>query len=138
MDLNKKVMKKDRERVLLWAIFIAYVLLLLMALSKHELWGDEIHSWNIARSSHDLSELLQNSRYEGHPPLWYVVLFTITRFTHEPEYIKIAQALFAMAMVFILLFASPFPLIIRALLPFGYYLAFEYAALSRNYAIALM
>ncbi len=33
---------KRNERVLLWAVFAAYVLLLLMALAKHELWGDEI------------------------------------------------------------------------------------------------
>ena len=71
------------ERLLLWAVFGAYVLLLLMALANHELWGDEIHSWNIARSSHGLIDLLRNSRYEGHPPLWYVVLFSITRITHE-------------------------------------------------------
>ncbi len=128
---------KGGARIFLWVVFVLYVLLLLMALSRHELWGDEIHSWNIARCSHGLFDLLRNSRYEGHPPLWYVVLFTITRVTHDPECMKIAQALFAMAMVFIVLFASPFPLIIRTLIPFGYYFAFEYAALSRNYAIAL-
>ena len=126
------------ERLLLWAVFAGYVLLLLMALAKHELWGDEIHSWNIARSSHDLIDLLRNSRYEGHPPLWYVVLFSITRITNEPEYMKIAQAVFAIAMVYVLLFASPFPLFIRTLIPFGYYFTFEYGALSRNYAIALV
>ena len=129
---------KRNERVLLWAVFAAYVLLLLMALAKHELWGDEIHSWNIARSSTGLLDLLHNSRYEGHPPLWYVVLFTITRITHDPESMKIAQAVFAIAMVYLVLFRSPFPVFIRALIPFGYYFAFEYGALSRNYAIALV
>lgn len=132
------MLDKRNERVLLWAVFAAYVLLLLLALANHELWGDEIHSWNIARSSHGLIDLLRNSRYEGHPPLWYIVLFSITRITHEPEYMKLAQAVFAMAMVFVLLFASPFPLFIRALVPFGYYFAFEYGAFSRNYAIALV
>lgn len=131
-------LEKRNERLLLWAVFAAYVLLLLMALANHELWGDEIHSWNIARSSTGLLDLLHNSRYEGHPPLWYVVLFSITRVTHDPEYMKIAQAVFAMAMVFVLLFASPFPLFLRALIPFGYYFAFEYGAFSRNYAIALV
>jgi len=129
---------KRNERLLLWAVFAAYLLLLLVALAKHELWGDEIHSWNIARSSTGLLDLLHNSRYEGHPPLWYVVLFTITRFTHEPESMKIAQAVFAVAMVYLVLFRSPFPVFIRALIPFGYYFAFEYGALSRNYAIALV
>jgi len=129
---------KRNERMLLWAVFAAYVLLLLMALAKHELWGDEIHSWNIARSSTGLIDLLHNSRYEGHPPLWYVVLFSITRITHDPEYMKIAQAVFAIAMVYLVLFRSPFPVFIRVLIPFGYYFAFEYAALSRNYAIALV
>ncbi|MBL8002521.1 MAG: hypothetical protein JNL05_11210 [Flavobacteriales bacterium] len=132
------MLDKRNERLFLWAVFAGYVLLLLMALANHELWGDEIHSWNIARSSTGLLDLLNNSRYEGHPPLWYVVLYTITRSTHEPESMKGAQALFAIGAVFVLLFHSPFPLAIRGLIPFGYYFAFEYGALSRNYAIALL
>ncbi|HMQ74926.1 MAG TPA: hypothetical protein PKE21_11655 [Flavobacteriales bacterium] len=124
-------------RVVTWAVLLAYGVLLFLSLAHHELWGDEIHSWNIARSSQGLTDLLRNSRYEGHPPLWYVVLYTITRITHDPAAMKVAQALFAMAMVCLVLFASPFPLAIRALIPFGYYFTFEYGALSRNYAVAV-
>ncbi len=54
--------------------------------------------------SHGLVDLLRNSRYEGHPPLWYVVLFSIYGvFTHDPEYRKVAQEVFAIAMVYVLL-----------------------------------
>ena len=126
-----------RARVLTWAVLLAYVLVLAATLWTHELWGDEIHSWNIARSSQGLIDLLRNSRYEGHPPLWYVVLYTLTRITHDPAAMKVAQALFATAAVSLVLFASPFPLAIRALIPFGYYFTFEYGALSRNYAVAV-
>ena len=40
--------------------------------------------------------------------------------------------------VFLVLFFSPFPLIVKTLLPFGYYFLFEYAVFSRNYAIGIL
>ncbi|WP_315817329.1 hypothetical protein [Paraflavitalea speifideaquila] len=54
--------------------FCGYVLLAIAALFYHEPWGDEIHSWNIAKGSASYLDLIQNSRYEGHPPAWYTIL----------------------------------------------------------------
>ena len=35
----------------LWAVFILYVVVAAYTMAHHELWGDEIHSWNIATGS---------------------------------------------------------------------------------------
>src|SRR5437660_396106 len=55
-----------------------------LGILNHEMWRDELQSWLIARDSRTVGELLQNMRYEGHPAFWYVCLFAITRFTHDP------------------------------------------------------
>ena len=104
----------------------------------HELWGDEIHSWNIAKASGSLFELISNTRYEGHPPVWYIILWTISKFTHDPFAIQVVHLITAWLVVSVILFYSPFPFIIRILIPFGYFFLFEYSVLSRNYAIGIL
>jgi len=101
----------------------------------HELWGDEIHSWNIAKASGSFFELISNTRYEGHPPVWYIILWTISKFTHDAFAIQVVHLIIAWLVVSVILFYSPFPFIIRILIPFGYFFLFEYSVLSRNYSI---
>jgi hypothetical protein len=122
----------------LWIVFILYALVLSYTISRHELWGDEIHSWNIAKASTTLLDLIRNTRYEGHPPVWYTILWTVSKFTHQVTYIQVPQCIIACLVVFIILFFSPFPPIIKIFIPFGYYFLFEYGVLSRNYAIAVL
>jgi len=104
----------------------------------HELWGDEIHSWNIAKASGTLSELFSNTRYEGHPPVWYLILFAISKATHNPLYMQWAHVVICGALAFLLLFYSKFSLLHKVLILAGYYFSFEYAAISRNYAFGIL
>lgn len=104
----------------------------------HELWGDELHSWNIAKGSSNFFDLLHNTRYEGHPPLWYIILWVISKLTHDPVYIQLTHLAIAWIIVFLILFYSPFSLITRSLLPFGYFFIYEYSIISRNYAIGVL
>ncbi len=78
--------------------------------------------------------MIANTRYEGHPPGWYTLLWPVSKLTHSVAAIQVTQWIISAAIVFMILFASPFPLSTRILLPFGYYFLFEYAILSRNYA----
>lgn len=121
-----------------WVVFLLYIALSAFAISHHEIWGDELHSWNIARSSTTFADVISNSRYEGHPPVWYIILWSISRYTADVAWMQLAQWLIITAAVFILLFFSSFPLLTRILIPFGYFFLFEYAVFSRNYAIAIL
>jgi hypothetical protein len=130
--------KRASLKPTLWVVFILYALVSSYTISRHELWSDELHSWNIAKASNSFSNLIYNTRYEGHPPVWYTVLWSISKFTHNVNYIQAPQLIVACLVVFIVLFFSPFPLVTRILIPFGYYFLFEYAVFSRNYAIGLL
>ncbi|KAA2243626.1 hypothetical protein F0L74_14175 [Chitinophaga agrisoli] len=122
----------------LWIAFIAYTLLFACAMFHHEMWGDEYHSWNIAKSSSSLGELMTNIRYEGHPPAWYLILWTISKFSHQLVWVQTIHLLIAVAAVFVLLFFSTIPVFTRVWFPFSYYLLFEFTTLSRNYAIGIL
>ena len=50
-----------------------------MSVLRHEMWRDEIQAWSIVIGSRSVGDLLHGAlRYEGHPPLWYLVLMPIT------------------------------------------------------------
>src|SRR6185369_10968722 len=138
MEMNRNRLRSSFSNPVLWGIFLIYVFVLGYTLLHHELWGDELHSWNIAKASNSFSDLLSNTRYEGHPPLWYSILWVVSKFTHDVSYIQLVQFIIAALVVFLLLFFSPFPLIAKALMPFGYFFLFEYGVISRNYAIAVL
>jgi hypothetical protein len=104
----------------------------------HEPWGDELHSWNLAKGSNTFWDLIQNRKYEGHPPVWYIILWLISRFTHNPLYMQLVHVVIAISAVYLLLFYSPFSTIVKVLIPFGYYFIFEYAILSRNYVPGIL
>jgi len=118
-------------------ILLIYGCIVITGIMHHELWGDELHSWNIAKGSENISLLFQNIRYEGHPPFWYLCLFTITRFTHDLDSLKILQACFTIGTAVIILYRSPFSNLQKVLILCGYYFVFEYAVLARNYMPAI-
>lgn len=121
-----------------WLILAAYLLLLLTAIRHHELWGDELHSWNIAKAAGSYTELLHLIRYEGHPPLWYTLMWLLSRNTHDLVYLQALQYGLACGCTAMLVLRSPFPVLLKAMLPFGYYFLYEYGTLSRNYAVGLL
>ena len=119
-------------------MFAVYAILSAWTMAHHGLWSDEVHSWDIAKSSSSFGDLLAHSRYEGHPPGWYSILWIITRFTHQVVWMQVVQWTIACSVVFLILFYSPFPTIVKVLIPFGYYFLFEYAIFSRNYGIGVL
>lgn len=126
------------EKLALWTAYGIYLLLLMLALVHHEPWGDEVHSWNIAKGSATYLDVIRNSRFEGHPPTWYTVMWLVSTGTHQFVYVQAIHAFIAATSVFLILFYSPLPFWSRLLVPFGYFFLFEYATLARNYAIGVL
>jgi hypothetical protein len=126
------------ERAVLWIAFTIYLLVSGYTMIHHELSGDEIHSWNLVKGSATYPDLIHNIRYEGHPPGWYTLLWPLSRLTHDAASIQFLHWGIASLVAFLVIFRSPLPLSTRILVPFGYYFLFEYAILSRNYAIGVL
>jgi hypothetical protein len=102
------------------------------------MWFDELQAWNIARASHSLGDLYTNLRYEGHPILWYLPLFAITRFTHDPHAMQVLQWAIATATMALVLFRAPFSIPVRVAVLAGYCFAFEYGVISRSYGLSTL
>ena len=102
------------------------------------MWFDELQAWNIARASHSLGDLFSNLRYEGHPPLWYLPLYALTRVTGDPRAMQLLAWAFAVVVAGLILFRSPFPIPARIALRRGYFFAFEYSVITRSYGLGVL
>ena len=117
-------------------IFIAYLSVVVAVMCFHEPWFDEAQSWLIARDSSFADLLTLRPHYEGHPPLW-TLLLSIPAKTGVPYEIglKGVQLLCTALLGGWLIFRAPFSKLAVFLLPFTYFLCFQYGVTSRPYAL---
>lgn len=126
------------ETVFALATTLLFLCLGTIGIAHHEMWRDEMQAWLIARDSTSVGNLLHNMRYEGHPVLWHLGLYALTRFTHNPIAMQIYHLLLAAGVIFLFARFAPFPRYLKAMFSLGYFPFYEYALISRNYAIGIL
>lgn len=82
--------------------------------------------------------LVHYVHYEGHPLLWYLVLWGPARFTANPVALKVVAGVVTSAIYLVIGVWSPFSRLEKALLFLGYFISFEYTVLSRMYGLCLL
>lgn len=104
----------------------------------HVVWRDEVRAFSLALSGSNFAEMLRAVHGEGHPALWYLILRGAHDLFPYREVLPVAGAVFGVAAMAMIAFASPFRLWIVAMVLFSGYGAFEYVAIARNYGIAAL
>ena len=127
-----------KEQAFIIFTLLAYGTVTLISLLFHPMWRDEIHPWAMAGASSSLGDLLQRKSVEGHPDLWYYIVFYVRQISSDPLALQLAHWCIAVTTAFLVLRYAPFPKLQRAMLLFGYFFLFEYAVISRNYAPGLL
>jgi len=116
-----------------------YAILLAVVSYFHEPWFDEAQAWLIARDSSLFDMIWNVLRYEGHTPLWYLVLYVPTHLNLPFELsIKAINIIFATLAATVFIRYSPFPLMVRLLTPFTYFLFYQYGVISRSYSLLIL
>jgi hypothetical protein len=122
----------------LFALLI-YGILLAIVSYFHEPWFDESQAWLISRDSNLLSMVWNVMRYEGHTPLWHLLLFIPAHFGVPFEIgLKLINFCIISAACWIFLRYSPFPLFFRMSTPFTYFLFYQYGVISRCYSLLVL
>lgn len=130
----KEFVDNLRENWFSHLILLIYTVLIFVVISVHEPWADEAQAWLLARDSNLFDLMFKNLRYEGHPGLWYLILVLPSKLLPYRA-ISILSGLIAIAGVFVLLYYSPFPKIIKLLLPFSYFIFYQYGVIARSYVL---
>lgn len=121
-----------------WVVLLIFAALSLTTVLRHEMWRDEVHAWQAAVSAGSLPELVDNVRAEGHPGLWFAILYPLSRATGSPVAMQLVHWLIAVGVAALVLFVSPFRWTWRVMIVVGYFPLYEYCAISRNYAVGAL
>ena len=121
--------------VALIALWLAGVVLITL---NHEYWRDEVRAWSLARQAASPFELPALVRYEGHPLLWYLLLFIGSSIVDSPLILPVTSTLVGLAAVTVFLWRSPFALWVKVLFIFGALPFYEYAVVARNYGVSML
>lgn len=119
-------------------ITLLAVTLLIVNAAHHEMWHDEINAFEIALHSPTLPALFHNLHYEGHPSLWYLILWAASAISANPATAQIVHTGIVILMYVLIGLYSPFSTLEKLLLLSGYFLGFEYAVLARDYSLGVL
>jgi hypothetical protein len=116
----------------------AFFILGLIGVLHHEMWSDELQAWLIARDSQSIVDLFQNLRYEGHPGLWHLCLYGLSRISRNPVIMQFFHLAIATTSISLFIKFAPFSKLHKILFTFSYFPFYEYSIISRNYALGVL
>ncbi len=137
LELVPERMEKvtPRDTPLTMLALVGYGILVLAAVHRHEPWADEAQSWLLARDASLLHLWGTLLHYEGTPGLWQTLVHVLIGLGLPYSAYGFVSASLGFAAVYFLLRYAPLPFYIRLLLPFTYYLCYQYAVIARSYAL---
>jgi len=116
-------------------VLAAFILVAGLGALQHDMWRDEMQAFLIARDSATPWDLVRNLRYDGHPILWYLLIWPGARLTWNPDSMHLVSLPISAAGVALFLWCGPWTRLEKALWPFGYYVLFECSIKSRSYGV---
>lgn len=137
-ETKAKLLSMQRGRAEL-CVLIGYIVGVIVVGIFHEPWFDEAQAWSIARSAswHDI--VFKVCHYEGHPPLWSLMLAPFAKLGAPFEVsLKAVNLAVCGAAVWLILYKSPFPKIVRCLIPFTFFYFYQTAVICRPYSLVLL
>lgn len=135
MKANKNLSSKLPEIIVL----CLYTLLLALVVYFHEPYFDEAQSWLIARAASIKDMFFYIPHYEGHPPFWWLILapFAKAGFPYEIT-LKTVNIVLCSVGVCLFLFKAPFKRLFKFLIPFSFFLFYQYGVISRCYCLTII
>lgn len=137
-ETKKLLLSKERGRAEL-IVFLAYITGVIVIGIFHEPWFDEAQAWSIARSAPFKDIIFDIPHYEGHPPFWSLLLAVFAKPGAPYEFtLKAVNLVICAAAVWLILYRSPFPKIVRCAIPFSFYFFYQTAVICRPYSLMLL
>lgn len=122
-----------------WLLLVGTILMLQAVLVlRHVPWLDEWQALQISLQSPDFGALLENLRYEGHPPLWYLLLQGAAQIVPVRAVLPAVALPIALATQALLLLSGPFTRLERVLLSTSFFFLFDFTVLSRSLGLGVL
>ncbi|HBY01431.1 MAG TPA: hypothetical protein DEG92_02630 [Rikenellaceae bacterium] len=124
--------------IISWSILGLWLAVVLFVSYHHEMWRDEAHCLYVALSADSLWQLPDAVKNEGHPIIWYLILWLGYQAVHTPVILKIVSIAVGFIAVLIFYRSSPFPVWFKVLFLLSFLPFYEYTVMARNYGISML
>lgn len=130
---------KNKLLIIEWISFVAFIGLSMVMFWFHEPWYDEIQAWMVASDASVGEMIFELPHFEGHPPFWTLILAIFAK-TGVPMEIglRIPTLIFSGVAAYLVIFKAPFKKWIRCLIPFSYFLFYQYTIICRPYSLMFL
>jgi hypothetical protein len=118
-------------------LFILSSLVILVGQYNHELWIDEWQAFQLTKAARNPFHLYQLRTYEGHPYLYFFIIYLGTLISKSLLVFKSIHFLFCVATMYLLLVKLPLSFLQKTLLLTSYYFIWEYVIFNRCYIVAV-
>ena len=119
-----------------WSALLLFSALYIVVTAFHEPWFDEAQAWQIAKCASVREILFEVPHYEGHPALWTLILAIPAKLGVPFEFgLKSVGLGFSILSVWLILFRMPYPRLMRLILPFTYFVFYQYGVIVRPYVM---
>lgn len=118
-----------------YLLLAGYALVISTLAHLHTFFRDEMQAWVIVRDAGSLGRVFELLHYEGHPALWYLLLYWPARHGFSPMLMVVLNSICAIGFVALILHLH-IPRIYKLLLVFSMYFFFDYPVVARTYSLA--
>jgi hypothetical protein len=118
--------------------WIVHTLLVGGLLWRHEPWRDELQAWSIALTSETPLDLFPNTRLEGRPPGWQMLLWPFAQVISNPRMLQVVTLVIGAIAAWWWLKLSDLDWRIKALVLFGFHFTGGYSVHSRDYILSFL
>ena len=126
-----------RDRAWISAVIFVFVLQVVLT-TQHRPWLDEWQALQLAVQSPRLSDLMFNLRYEGHPPLWYLLLRGMAALLSDPvRALPVVALIIAIPVQLTILLAAPFSRAERVMIALSEFVLFDFLTISRSLTLGI-
>lgn len=129
---------KKKEYILYSVILAVFITLSIIVGLKHEYWADEANAWLIAADSSFIELFTKYMHTDGHPALFHVIIKAFQLFGLSYDNFRIISLIFSTLGVAYFLFKSNYKWYIKVLLPFTYFVFYQYTIVTRGYCLVLL
>jgi hypothetical protein len=120
---------------LVYGCLAVYAALTASTAWRHEPWADEAQAWLLARDSTLTALWTRLLHYEGTPGLWHTILNVAAHLGYPYRALNLLPAALGCIGTWMILRYSPLPVWLRMLLPFTFFLGYQYAVIARSYSL---
>jgi len=128
----------SRKNLTLWIAFSIYAIVTGVLSLRHTMWRDELQLWLVASKSSTFGELSKTISNENRPMGYFIFCWIVSRFTSNPEWLKLTNWLISVFMSYILLFELKIKNTIKILFLCGVIPLIGYSHIAQDYMLGTL